>query len=479
MQYDYGIAVATVNGPKRLEDFLLSVAKHTAGLNYVVSICDDCSSDELSRQNYALAIKHNCFYHRNSERSGVPYSWNRAIQAMDAKHFIVANDDIVVVKGWLHAYDAFRKYNDGLALGVLAWPATNEKNSLSNNDNHVISCDASHIATPIVACAGYLFGFTKEMYQDVGGFDERYFATWEEIDFGAKLCMNGLKSVGLNGPVIYHEGGASFSDPINQHPALVRQSFAQSQWIEKWSNILNIDRDVKDDSSLIREISNALIAKIPNYSQSDFAQVSFSVSGYNPSFHIEPRQDIDGWFDWPELYKSILNKYNSGSHFVEVGSWMGKSACYMSELIKKSGKSVKFDCVDIWDDNSAEPAYSLAIETGRKSGKTLLDIFKDNLNRYGVLDFVNPIKMPSVAAAKKFKNQSVDMIFIDAAHDYENVKNDLNVWWPKLKVGGTFAGHDWHYSQDGVQRAVKEFCAKHNLNYKVVGQCWVVDKNAK
>lgn len=477
MLYDYGIAVATVNGPKRLEDFLLAVSRHTNGLNYVVSICDDCSSEELSRQNYELAVKYKCFYHRNDQRSGVPYSWNRAVQLMDAKHFIVANDDVIVVDGWLHAYDSFRKANSHLSIGVLAWPATNILSDIENKSNHVIGHDRSHVANPIVACSGYLFGFSKEMYRDVGGFDERYFATWEEIDFGAKLCMNGLKSIGLDGPMVYHAGGASFSDPINQHPALVRQSLAQSQWIEKWATVLNINVSNKTDHDLIVEISKALISKVPHYSDSDFVTTSFSVDGYKSSVHVEMRQDIDGWFDWPDLYKSIVNSYPDGSHFVEVGSWMGKSACYMAELLKKSNRRIKFDCVDIWDDNSSEPAYSLAIETGRKAGKTLIDIFKDNLSRYGVLDLVNPIKMSSVSAAKKYKNTSVDMIFIDAAHDYESVKNDLKAWWPKLKSGGTFAGHDWHYSQDGVQRAVKEFCQLHNLPIRISGQCWIVEKN--
>ena len=279
--FDYLIAAATINGPKRLEEFIVSVIDHTIGLNYAISICDDCSKSELSKENQDIAAKYNCFYTRNQERSGVPTSWNRAIQyvghAGDAKNYIVANDDILVVPGWLHAYDSFRKANAHLNLGVFAWPATNDRTTLSTVRQFKVGPDHSHIINPIVACAGYLFGFSKEQYQLVGGFDERYFATWEEIDFGAKLCMNGQKSIGLDAPVIYHQGSASFHDPINRHVAMNKQSLAQGQWIDKWSTILNISKTGKQQRDLIIEISKALIAKIPNYTANDFCSVEVAL----------------------------------------------------------------------------------------------------------------------------------------------------------------------------------------------------------
>src|SRR6266568_672350 len=151
--FDYLIAVATVNGPKRLEEFLVSVKEHTVGIIYAISICDDCSSIELSQKNHDLAKKYNCFYTKNTNRSGVPFSWNRAIQSVghagDAKNYVVANDDTLMVPGWLHAYDGFRKANTHLNLGVVAWPATNQKNLLRNDKNFIVEPDHSHIITPI------------------------------------------------------------------------------------------------------------------------------------------------------------------------------------------------------------------------------------------------------------------------------------------------------------------------------------------
>jgi predicted O-methyltransferase YrrM len=42
-----------------------------------------------------------------------------------------------------------------------------------------------------------------------------------------------------------------------------------------------------------------------------------------------------------------------------------------------------------------------------------------------------------------FKDNSLDYIYIDGNHDYDHVKQDLELWWPKLKAGGLLAGHDY------------------------------------
>lgn len=53
----------------------------------------------------------------------------------------------------------------------------------------------------------------------------------------------------------------------------------------------------------------------------------------------------------------------------------------------------------------------------------------------------------------------VDVVFIDALHDYESVKQDIELWWPKIRVGGYLTGHDYQHKFPGTMRAVAErFC---------------------
>lgn len=53
------------------------------------------------------------------------------------------------------------------------------------------------------------------------------------------------------------------------------------------------------------------------------------------------------------------------------------------------------------------------------------------------------IKEASIEAAKKFKNDFFDFIYIDSNHCYEEVKKDIINWFPKVKNGGILGGHDY------------------------------------
>merc|ERR1712056_143381 len=63
----------------------------------------------------------------------------------------------------------------------------------------------------------------------------------------------------------------------------------------------------------------------------------------------------------------------------------------------------------------------------------------------------------SAEAAAAMEQGSLDLIFIDAAHDYEMVKHDLKAWWPKVASGGIMAGHDFSYGDGEVRQAVADF----------------------
>lgn len=55
-----------------------------------------------------------------------------------------------------------------------------------------------------------------------------------------------------------------------------------------------------------------------------------------------------------------------------------------------------------------------------------------------------------------FMAAPVDIVFIDAAHDYENVKKDIRLWWPLIREGGMLVGHDFNHKWPGVERAVAD-----------------------
>lgn len=73
------------------------------------------------------------------------------------------------------------------------------------------------------------------------------------------------------------------------------------------------------------------------------------------------------------------------------------------------------------------------------------------------------LRKTSAEAAATFSPGRFDFVYLDAQHHYEAVKEDIQTWWPLVKVGGILAGHDYVpdglylAGEFGVIRAVNEF----------------------
>ena len=91
---------------------------------------------------------------------------------------------------------------------------------------------------------------------------------------------------------------------------------------------------------------------------------------------------------------------------------------------------------------------------------------KKKLSKFGNRSEI--IKGESKEVVKKFKNNSLDFVYIDANHSYLSTLQDINLWFPKLKEGGIIAGHDYTNRFIGnikifVKSAVNEFILNNNL----------------
>tara|TARA_R110000772_G_scaffold80153_5_gene171267 strand:+ start:1780 stop:2340 length:561 start_codon:yes stop_codon:yes gene_type:complete len=56
--------------------------------------------------------------------------------------------------------------------------------------------------------------------------------------------------------------------------------------------------------------------------------------------------------------------------------------------------------------------------------------------------------------------EKFNFIYIDGAHDYDSVKQDIQLCLPLLAKGGIIAGHDYQQEHGGVQKAVDELLGK-------------------
>lgn len=172
-------------------------------------------------------------------------------------------------------------------------------------------------------------------------------------------------------------------------------------------------------------------------------------------------QGIPGFFDFEDLYEKIAEESSAGATLVEVGSFLGRSACFLGERLKAHNKKATLICVDTW------PAtYSEGL---RESIECPFDIFYANVRQSGLLDTIVPIRTRSTHAACFIRNH-LDFVFIDAAHDYENCKADILAWLPKVRHGGTIAGHDFDGTFPGVMQAVREVFGD---SFSVMNRSWI------
>ena len=163
----------------------------------------------------------------------------------------------------------------------------------------------------------------------------------------------------------------------------------------------------------------------------------------------------ENWFDFSDIYSYVVDNFTDGSHFVEVGSWKGRSSSFMAVEIINSKKNINFDCIDTWEGSIEHFEDNKPWVTEFQKDKDFLySTFLKNTQ--SVSDVINPIRKRSHDAAISYKNRSLDFIFLDASHEYKDVLLDLQLFYPKLKRGGIIAGHDYA-NFDGVWNAVDEF----------------------
>lgn len=72
------------------------------------------------------------------------------------------------------------------------------------------------------------------------------------------------------------------------------------------------------------------------------------------------------------------------------------------------------------------------------------------------------LEKDSKEALNDIPDDSLDFIFLDTYMTYEQAYNDVNEWYPKVKNGGLFMGHD--SSSSAIMKVILDFRKKYNIN---------------
>lgn len=146
---------------------------------------------------------------------------------------------------------------------------------------------------------------------------------------------------------------------------------------------------------------------------------------------------IPGWFNYSETYDIIVDQIADDGKILEIGSFMGRSTHYLATALHNADKqTVKIYALDTFEGSSEH--------VNLKIPKDFLSMFEENLKFFIDRDIIEVVQSRSdnKDVIDRFDDDFFDYIMIDAAHEYEAVKNDVINWWPKLKENGVMFGDD-------------------------------------
>jgi glycosyltransferase involved in cell wall biosynthesis len=175
------------------------------------------------------------------------------------------------------------------------------------------------------------------------------------------------------------------------------------------------DEDRKLLKQKLEELSNSLLKQNPGFGPE-----------YTPPSHIE------GWMTDQEI-QWLYSNAKKYKNICEIGSWMGKS-CH---ALLSGCKDGVVHSVDHYL-GSADPT-----ETGHR------DVYPEFIKNVGHFKNLVIHRKASLEGVKDFEDGSLEMVFIDAGHMFQEVVDDINAWLPKTTK--LICGHDYQFY--GVNQA--------------------------
>lgn len=184
--------------------------------------------------------------------------------------------------------------------------------------------------------------------------------------------------------------------------------------------------------------------------------------------------------------------HNRGSVRVracEVGTWVGTGAVaiihgmlQVSETIyRDTGEKldIHFDCIDSWQPSPHDHLQ----DYHRQYGLSVQPVWHDNIAqllevKHTVVN-VDCVSLDSQQAAKLYRDESLDLVFIDAGHSYAEAAEDFRLWFPKVAPQAFLAGHDYSRMFPGVVVAVDQNARHYNQSAPAVftnTSVWIVKK---
>jgi len=221
------VVILNWNGKKFLEQFLPSLIKNTSDLETEIIIADNDSKDDsidFLNKNYPSLCQINL-----DQNYGYTGGYNRALKQIEAEYFVLLNSDIEVTENWLTPLINMMDSDKTIAACQPKILSFDNKNNFEyagaaggfidkygypfcrGRILNTIESDEGQFndSRDIFWATGASLMVRADLFNNLGGLDDDFFAHMEEIDFCWRLKNMGYRIVYNPKSVIYHVGGGT------------------------------------------------------------------------------------------------------------------------------------------------------------------------------------------------------------------------------------------------------------------------------
>lgn len=156
----------------------------------------------------------------------------------------------------------------------------------------------------------------------------------------------------------------------------------------------------------------------------------------------------------------------------KTGAEIGTARGLFAEALCQAHPDLELFCIDPWKNYPGYRDFQGTMDKNYQEAKIRLSPYSCRL-----------IRQLSLTAVNKFKNESLDFVYLDGNHNFPHVVNDLWQWSKKVRPGGIIAGHDyvrekrhwdtWPHTSIQVVEAVVGFTQAYDIRpWFLLGRKW-------
>lgn len=232
------VIIVNYNTHKLLEQCLSSIFQQTRGCNYEVIVVDNNSSDDSHSVASLFPVK----WIQSPENLGFGKANNLGVQHASGEYLFFLNSDTILTNDAISEFYDFAINNRGIKFGAIGCRLTGTDGNytmsfgqfpsirfeweylLGKLRKNSESTDDKESAKEVDFVTGADLFISKQLFDEIGGFDPNIFMYYEETDLQYRLNKKGYRQFVIPGPSIIHLEGGSF-----EHKGLSFNRFMMSQ----------------------------------------------------------------------------------------------------------------------------------------------------------------------------------------------------------------------------------------------------------